>query len=228
MLVIGHRGAAGHAPENTLLSLQCAADMGADGVEVDVRLVRGELLLLHDETLARTTGAAGRLQEWEVPALRRLDAGAGQRIPFLREVLHWLPPSMTLHAEMKGERSAPAVAELLGGGAGREPALARTVVSCFDPDQLRDLRRAEPGVRIGLLFPTLPSDLGTLAAELEPESLHLSFEGTTPESVARAHALGLKVLVYTVNEREELERVRAAGADGVFTDFPDRIRAFLG
>ena len=229
MLVIGHRGAAGHAPENTLLSVRRAVELGVDGVEVDVRLVNGELFLLHDETLARTTGAKGRIYDWQAAALRTLDAGDGEQIPFLREVLAHLPPHLTLHAEMKGrEGIGEALAGFLKrGAAGAMDAAARTVVSCFDPDPLRALRRLEPRARIGLLFADLPADLDALVEALGPESLHLSVEGATREAVARAHALGLKVLVFTVNDAQDLKSVLAAGADGVFTDYPGRIREFL-
>jgi glycerophosphoryl diester phosphodiesterase len=229
MRVIGHRGAAGHAPENTLLSVRRAVELGVDGVEVDVRLVRGELLLFHDETLERTTDGKGRIGEWEVGALRALDAGDGEHIPFLREVQQVLPPGLTLHAEMKGgDGIAEALAESLSRAATRERgAEARTVVSCFDPEQLRRLRRLAPRARIGLLFLKAPADLGALVRELRPESLHLSLDGATGEAIERAHALGLRVLVFTVNDGESLRRVRALGADGVFTDFPGRILACL-
>ncbi len=220
IVVIGHRGAAGLTPENTLPSFQRAIDCGVSAVELDVYAVEGELLVIHDDTLERTTDGVGAVMAQAVPALRRLNAGGGWPIPLLGEVVAILPPQTGLNIELKGPGTAAPVAAFLASRPTTE-----VVVSSFDHDELRHFRALSAGVRIAPLFSRWSDEAWDIAAELDAWSLNLSRRIVTAARLARAQDLGLKSLIYTVNELAEARQLISMGATGLFTDFPDRITA---
>ncbi|MYJ75784.1 MAG: glycerophosphodiester phosphodiesterase, partial [Gammaproteobacteria bacterium] len=138
MLIIGHRGAAGLAPENTLAGFARAVELGVDGVELDVHLAGPEVVVIHDERVDRTTNGVGLVRDLTFAELRRLDAGDGQRVPTLKEVLDLVPEHMLVNIELKGVGTAEPVAAIvgdlaLGAKRGRLPAL---LVSSFDHGEL--------------------------------------------------------------------------------------------
>lgn len=218
VVVIGHRGAAGLAPENTLPSFRRAYACGVNAVELDVYLVEGELVVIHDDTLERTTNGAGAVLGVSLAALRNLDAGDGARVPLLSEVVAELPASVGLNVELKGPATAAPVAEFLS----RHPRLD-VVVSSFDHDQLRTFRELSPAARVAPLFGRWRPNVWRTATELEAWSINLSRRVVTGARLAAARQRGLKTFVYTVNDLEEAQRLVAMGATGVFTDYPDRI-----
>ena len=220
--LIGHRGAAGHEPENTLRSVEAALRLGVDAVEVDVHVVEGRLVVIHDERLERTTNGRGRLDEHGFEALRRLDAGRGERIPTLDEVVELVGDRAELVVELKGAGTAGPVAALLRA---RGPATAdRVVVSSFDHVELARLRALLPTVRRGALVAGVPLDYARFARELGAHSVHMSAEFLRVPFVDDAHARGMAVWAYTVNHADDARRMRALGVDGVFSDVPDVIR----
>ena len=113
-LCIGHRGAKGLEPENTLRSIRKALDLGVDGVEIDVYSVAGQLVVIHDETLERTTNGRGLVEEQSFDYLRSLDAGKGEKIPVLREVFDEVNRRAFINIELKGRHTAEPVMELIG------------------------------------------------------------------------------------------------------------------
>ena len=113
MLIVGHRGAAGHEPENTLRSVEAALRLGANAIEIDVHQVEGRLVVIHDDRLERTTNGEGRLAAHSLAALRALDAGQGERIPTLDEVIELVAGRAELVIELKGADTAEPVARLL-------------------------------------------------------------------------------------------------------------------
>lgn len=219
--IIGHRGAKGHEPENTLRSVSRALDFGADGVEIDVYFVDGQLVVIHDETLERTTNGTGRVEERSFDYLRSLDAGAGERIPTLREIFERVNRRAFLNIELKGVRTAEPVSDLI-----REYLSERNwknddfIVSSFDLLELG--RLASCGIRLGLLFKEAPGDYHKIAGSLGAYSVHVALHSVSQSFVDDAHGCGLKVLVYTVNSAADIRRMRELGVDGVFTDYPDR------
>ncbi len=114
MLCIGHRGAAGLEPENTLRSVRRALEVGADGIEIDVHCLDGELVVIHDHSLNRTTNGAGALRHHTLAEARQLDAGKGERIPFLREVLDLVDRRALVNIELKGARTAAPQVRIAG------------------------------------------------------------------------------------------------------------------
>lgn len=223
-LCIGHRGAAGHEPENTLRSIRCALELGARGIEIDVRWVDGELIVFHDAKLERTTNGRGVVARKKFAELRALDAGKGERIPTLREVFETVDRRAVINIELKGRRTARAVEALI-----REFVMERGwsyedfVVSSFMQLELRAIRDRQ--IRIGLLL-TRPTKLYPLSARrVRAWSVHPALRYATARFVDDAHRRGYRVFVYTVNEPADIARMRALGVDGVFTDFPERVTA---
>jgi glycerophosphoryl diester phosphodiesterase len=221
--VLAHRGARGHAPENTAPAFAKAIELGAKWLELDVQLHDGVLWVFHDQRLERCTNGKGWLVDHKAPVLRKLDAGGGERIPFLHEVLDQLAARIAVNIELKtGAGTAEAVAAVVTEYLGRGWKPEQFLVSSFHLPELREFKRRMPQIALGVLLCGVPLDLAAAATTLGAQVLSLDRDFADPALVADAHARGLKVYVYTVNEREDIARFRAAGIDGVFTDFPER------
>jgi glycerophosphoryl diester phosphodiesterase len=224
MICIGHRGARGHEPENTLRSVRRAIELGADGIEIDVYFVEGELVVFHDTKLERTTNGRGRLTRKSFQYLRALDAGNGEQIPTLGEVFDAVNRRAFINVELKGRRTAEPVAKLIEKYVReRGWSCEEFLVSSFHRRELRAL--ADGPLRLGVLFARSARRFAPLAVKLGAFSIHPGLRWTNQRLVRRAHALGLKVFVYTVNDAKDIARMSALGVDGVFTDFPERVKA---
>jgi glycerophosphoryl diester phosphodiesterase len=232
-LNIGHRGASGACPENTLAAFRKAIDLGADMVELDCQLTRdGEVVVIHDEALDRTTSGRGPVSERTLTEIRALDAGswfsrafAGERVPTLVEVVECLRGKVTLNLEMKGDAD-PGRLEVQCLGILRSLRFFEaTVFSSFSARRVRMLRELSAEARIGVLIEDpsgWPAALA-LAAELGAEALHPERRLAKPPAVTEAHAHGLELRVWPVNRTAEMESLFAMGVDGIFTDHPDRL-----
>jgi glycerophosphoryl diester phosphodiesterase len=201
-----------------------AMELGADWVEVDVHAVEGALAVIHDATLDRTTNGAGPVAAASLAALRLLDAGQGQRVPLLPEVMDLVEGRAGLNVEMKGAACCAPLASLLEAreSSGRLD-LTRLLVSSFDHVQLRQMKARMPAVPLGAIAVFAPGGSAAFAEALGARAAVLGLEGLTAPVVEDAHARGIQVYVFTVNEPEDIRRVRSLGADGVFTDFPERV-----
>ena len=219
-LIIGHRGAAGLEPENTLRSFSRAIQLGVDAVELDVHRVHGELIVIHDDTLERTTNGSGPLDSISLAELRTLDAGGGERIPTLIESLDLLLADCAVNIELKGSGTALPVAQLLK----QQFAGSEVLVSSFMLTELREFHEACPEVDVAALFGRRAPDLARLEASLSPWSVHVSRRNANETLIRSILDAGYRCLVYTVNEPDEAAVLLGYGASGVFTDFPDRIR----
>jgi glycerophosphoryl diester phosphodiesterase len=225
--VLAHRGARGHAPENTLAAFDKALELGAQWLELDVQLHDGQLWVFHDQRLERCTDGKGWLVDHKTDALRALDAGGGQQIPLLHEVLQHLRGRININIELKtGEGTAAAVAAELqtAFAAGWTP--KQFLVSSFHLPELREFKRRIPELPLGVLLCGVPLDLAAAATQLGARVVSVDRDFADAALIADAHARGMQVFVFTVNEREDIARFRAAGADGVFTDFPERALNF--
>lgn len=216
-LIIGHRGAAGLEPENTLAAFREAVRLGVDGVELDVRCVGDELVVFHDDELDRTTDGHGAVAGADLPTLRRLDAGHGERVPTLAEVLEAVPQRVLVNVELKGPGTAAPAARRLAGLS------RRFLVSSFDHERLRAFRAGCPHTPVAPLARKWSSDLEVLARSLNAWSVNLASRIVTRARVAAVHSWGCRCLVFTVNTPRRAERLRAMGVDGVFTDYPNRL-----
>ncbi|MFC4250197.1 glycerophosphodiester phosphodiesterase [Sinimarinibacterium flocculans] len=227
--VIGHRGARGHAPENTLLSIDTAIRLGADWVEFDVQHHDGELWLMHDLTLDRTTNGRGPLHAHSADSLRRLDAGGGEIIPTLPEALDLIEQRVGVNVELKSWNGcAAAVAACLRDYIADGWPADRFLVSSFHLPELWEFKQLLPEVPLGALYCGVPLDWAGLAAELGAQTLNISGEFVDARLIADAHERGLRLYVYTVNDEAELWALRQMGVDGVFSDYPERALAVAG
>lgn len=214
--IVGHRGAAGLEPENTLASFARAVALAVDAVELDVQVVEGALAVIHDDTLDRTTNGTGAVAERKLTELRRLDAGNGQAIPLLTEVLAAVPADVGINVELKGADTALPTAECL------QDQSRPLLVSSFDHAELRRFHATCPQIPCAPLFGRWRRVLAT-AEELDATYINIADRIATPDRVAAIRERGLGCLVYTVNDPERARTLRSFGASGVFTDFPDRV-----
>lgn len=223
MLLIAHRGASGHAPENTLAAFRLALEMGAKAVELDVHQARdGELVVIHDEDLKRTGRRKGRIRDLSWKELSSVDVG-GDRIPLLEEVMDLIAGKAELHLELKrGSRYYQGIEARILALLRKREALKTTLISSFDHRALFVVRELEPEARLGYLrgFTRLGVALKE-AAELGAESINLSLRQAKPAVIRECRKRGFKTLVYTVNKPRDLVRLAQLGVDGVFSNLPD-------
>ncbi|WP_447600300.1 glycerophosphodiester phosphodiesterase [Nitrospira sp. Nam80] len=221
ILRIGHRGAAGYAPENTLAGIWKARSLHIDMVELDLRETGdGHLVLLHDETVDRTTDKTGRLDQFSLEQAQRLNAGHWQCIPTLEEALDAAGHELGLILELKVEGiGTEARAVVVRSG------FAGTVLyASFLFDEFMRIRAADPRAQImPLLGECLPADSVQDALALNASHVGLFYQTLTPSLVKTYHDLGLRVFAYTVNDARDIEHTRDLQVDGIISDFPDRI-----
>lgn len=226
-ILIGHRGARGLAPENTLLALDAGIAAGCPWLEFDVQLhPSGHLFVLHDLTLDRTTSGKGLAADCDWYELRMLDAGQGQHLPTLDEALDLIDQRAGVNIELKTwSGTAAAVAECLRARLAEGWPANGFMVSSFHLPELYEFKQLLPEVPIAVLLCGVPLDWAACATELQARALNQSAEFVDARLIADAKARGLKVNVYTVNDAAEYQRLAAMGVDGVFTDVPDRLCA---
>lgn len=231
MVIFGHRGARAHAPENTLLAFNLAFDVGADAIECDVQLsADGALVVIHDEKLNRTTNGRGLVSARTLAELRALDAGRGERIPTVSEVLDLCRGrGRSVNLEVKAETvdAALAIASAMETVLSKlDEATRRLVlVSSFRLPALAQLKERLPWLRAATLHAGREwrkRDLFAPALDMGAEAIHPGSNLVSSKVVRDAHARGLRVHVWTANRWSTLSRLLGWGVDGVFTDYPER------
>jgi len=234
--VIGHRGAAARAPENTLAGLRRAKELGCRWVEFDVRLTAdGALVLCHDSRLERTATGRGRVSAQDLAAIRRCDAGSwfapefvGERVPTLDEAL-LLAAELDLGAniELKADRGqqhrvGAAVAATLEQLQGRLPPV---LVSSFQPMGLYEVHKLAPRVPLGILFRVVPRNWSDIASRFECGVIGADHRRLRPRRIAEIRAAGYQLAAYTVNDPQRARALFGWGVTSVFSDVPDIISA---
>lgn len=223
LLCIGHRGAMGHKPENTLASIYKALELGALYIEIDVQSVAGHLLVFHDTRLERTTNGSGYLRERPFDYIRSLDAGGGQKIPTLEEACAAVFSRACINIELKGTGTAAPVSELINELIRKGWNQDAILVSSFDHRELLKIKRHLQNIKLGALIYGVPVDHARFAEDLGAFSVHPALDFVDQRFIDDAHYRNLKVFVYTVNHPEDIARSHQLGADGVFTSFPERV-----
>ncbi len=235
--VIGHRGAAACAPENTLAGLRKASELGCLWVEFDVRLTAdGHLILLHDDRLERTTDGRGSAAALFLAALRRYDAGAwfdrgfkGEPVPTLAEAVALLGElGIGANVELKAARGREAetgatAAAMLGRLWPSQ--LAAPLISSFRQDALAAARAGAPGIARGILFRAVPKNWRAVAESLDCAAIHADHRCLHPAIVAEIRELRYPVLAYTVNDSERAHTLFGWGVTSVFSDVPHILAA---
>ena len=227
--IIGHRGAAGLRPENTLPSFQHALELGCRWLELDVHcLTDGALVVIHDEDLARTTDQQGPVAELATADIANIDAGQGTRIPHLQEVFalvsehakrHGELPDYTINIELKGKGTATPVAEFLGAMSSIAPAV---LVSSFDHEQLRTFRKHDQQTPVAPLFHRCQARCNDIATDLDASAINMNWRILTPSRINTIREAGFRLYAYTVNNAVLATRLQRWGIDGIFTDRPDK------
>ncbi|MFD1395625.1 glycerophosphodiester phosphodiesterase [Kroppenstedtia eburnea] len=250
---IAHRGASGHAPESTLPAYQLARRMGADWVELDLHLTRdGHLVVIHDETLDRTTDGTGPVRNYTLAQLKRLDAGSwfgkrhprkwhpdfqGLRIPTLEEVLRLKKGKIRFSIEIKPESAGPELEGKLIRTLEKHRLLpgkgetSRVMIVSFDRASLNRVHRLMPRVPLIQLFHYReagyfsPRTLRHIAAYAD--GIGYDHRRVSREDIRRAHRHGLMIHPYTVNRPRDMRRLIRWGVDGIVTNYPDRLNRVL-
>ncbi|MET0760366.1 MAG: glycerophosphodiester phosphodiesterase family protein [Flavobacterium sp.] len=235
MLNIAHRGAKAYASENTLVAFQKAIDMHVDGIELDVHLCKtGELIVMHDFSVDRTTNGMGLVHELsfqEIKTLRinnpfdmRPVAELAQQIPTLTEVFELVNQKCLINIELKGAAMAKPVMDLIAFYINEKHwKYDQFLISSFDWVTLLDIHLADSKIPLGVLT---ESDLNlafAFAKFINAQSIHSYYHLLTKENTAKMQEEGVQVFAWTVNEPEDIQKIKSFNVNGIISDFPDRI-----
>lgn len=230
--IFAHRGSKGTHPENTFLAFNEAVRVGADGIEFDVHLSSdGELVIIHDETLDRTTTLSGYVKDFSKEELKKADAGCpfseefrGEKIPFLGEIFEWAKThTLTMNIELKTDKIAyegieEKVVDLI-----REHHMeSRVILSSFNHQSIAKVKELAPELERALLFEGLPTNIEEILADRKEAGFHPDRKSLTEPIHASAKKLGYKVRPWVANNQEDIERLAEVGVDVIMTDFPER------
>ncbi|NWF65098.1 MAG: glycerophosphodiester phosphodiesterase [Chloroflexi bacterium] len=239
-ILFAHRGDLAHAPENTLPAFSQAIQKGADGIELDAKLTAdGHVIVIHDETVDRTTNGKGRVATFTLEAIRRLDAGAwfdsqftDTKVPLLDEVFETVGKNKIINIELTNyftprDNLVKKVCERIR----RHDNARQIIFSSFLPVNLKIAQQTLPEIPRGLL--ALPGLMGLWTRSFgfmfgEYQALHPHISNTSREQIQRAHRVKRRVHVWTANSPEEIQRLRDWGVDGLFTDDPGMAVRALG
>jgi glycerophosphoryl diester phosphodiesterase len=233
MRIIAHRGFSGRAPENTLAAIREAIDIGADMAEIDVTLSSdGEIVVVHDETLQRTTNGSGPVSEHTLRELKELDAGswfsprfAAETIPTLEEVLTAVKGRILLNIEIKSEAVEGGIAAKVVATVRRFEMTDQVVISSFAPTALEQVRGLSPDLVTAVLYkPEFHRGLDTveIVGDLGASAFNIKRQRLTAKMLKRCGEHSIPVAVYTVNKKRHMRRMMRKGVAAIFTDHPDR------
>jgi len=224
-----HRGASGHAPENTLAAFRVAMEMGAHMSELDVQQTADDrLVLLHDDELERTTNGSGMLWQKELAELQKYEAGswfapkfAGEPLPTLEEVVALVRGRMQLNIEVKLHGHERDLARLVVETIRREKFEAECIVTSFGHQVADEIKKLAPEIRVGYIFGKEEYHEGVFNGPVEVLSANHYL--ISPEFMRKARAAGKDVHVWTVNDKPLMHRMLELGVDAIITNFPDRL-----
>jgi glycerophosphoryl diester phosphodiesterase len=233
VLNIAHRGASGTFPENTLSAFRAAIDATANMCELDVQLSRdGAVVVIHDETVERTTNGKGEVSELTLDELKRLDAGArfhggahkGERIPTLDEVFAVTAGRCGLNIELKAGGLEHQVAQIMTA----RNAFKGSIVSSFEWEYLKKIQQLHFNIRFALLADDKPVDLLMNAVAMRAYAINPRWDMVTADLCKAAHERNLMVYTWTVDADARMRALIECGVDGIMTNFPERLRTVLG
>lgn len=228
MLIFAHRGASGVEPENTLRAIQAALDADVDGIEVDIHEVDNKLFVIHDRWLHRTTTGNGQITHHKYDHLRSLDAGQGETIPTLDEVLSLVAGKCTINLELKGVSNTKLLFSYIDDAVNTSQLSVKSIIlSSFNHRLLYNIHQQRAEFAIGALTACYPLEYAKFAEQLNAYSVHLDVDFISQHFVEDAHQRGLKVFVYTVDELEDIETMKKLGVDGIFSNFPTRAKSHI-
>jgi glycerophosphoryl diester phosphodiesterase len=236
VLVLGHRGAMGYAPENTMASFELGRDLGSDMLELDVHLSKDkELVIMHDGDVSRTTDGNGRVRDMTLNEIKQLDAGVtfderfkGQRVPTLEEVLSWAKGRIPLVIEIKGDpHPAPEIGEKLVAAVEQYGMQDSVVVISFHHPVVKHVKALAPELATGILYTGRLADPVGAARAANADSVRPQWSYWTREDVEAVHAADLVAHAWNADAEERMEYLVGLGVDSIGSNYPDRLRAFL-
>lgn len=217
--IVGHKGAAGYAPQNTLTSFRMAIALGCDRAELDVRVTKdNRVVVFHDDEVSNLTNGAGLVSELTLAKLKMLDCEQSEKIPTLQEVIDTCKDKIDLQIELKADGTPKLVNDLIL----KNDIQNHVVITSFRDYLLKEIKQLNPDLKVGLLFKTdeVMSKIFELAVSI-PLDFFAPFSGlVTREFVDKAHSFGKSVYAYRVNEKDLGEKLIEMGVDDIGTDFP--------
>ena len=215
MIKIGHRGAKGHAAENTLASFEKAMEVGVDMIELDVFLSKDNIpVVIHDKTIDRTTISNGFVSDFLAIELQKLG------IPTLEDVFQLVNHQCDINVEIKEFEAVKSVLDLIHSNIFSKD---KILISSFDWNALQEVRFHDSEIRLGVLTQTDVDLALAFAKFIKAYSIHPYYHLLTAENVAQMQSKNFKVFTWTVNEPEDIIFVKLLNVDGIITDFPDRV-----
>tara|TARA_B100000768_G_scaffold179199_1_gene196412 strand:+ start:1794 stop:2531 length:738 start_codon:yes stop_codon:yes gene_type:complete len=225
-LVIGHRGAKGHVAENTLVSIKKAMELGADGIEIDVFLCKsGEIVVFHDKKLDYLTNGKGLIESKTLSELKKLRVlGTNEQIPTLNEVFDVIDKNTFLNIELKGSNTAKLSLDIVREKLNDNKILYRNILfSSFNWAELQDLRELDSEIKIALVTGNDPLKAIGPALRLGAVAINPTYKKLNKKVIDEIFEAGLKVYTWTVNNKEDIKRMKDLGVNGIITDFPERV-----
>ena len=218
-LKIAHRGASGYEPENSLIAFQKAIELQTDGIELDVHLsADGELVVIHDETIDRTTNGKGFVNKLTTLELKKYG------IPTLVEVLDWVNRRCFLNIELKGIGTSKPVIDLMEHYISNKNWNYKDfIISSFDWKMLEETHLLNPKIQIGVLTEESISAALAFAKKIKAYSIHPDYRLLTKDNVALLQETGFAVFPWTVNSIEDIQKIKSFHVNGIISNFPDRI-----
>ncbi|WP_396636702.1 glycerophosphodiester phosphodiesterase [Maribacter sp. R77961] len=225
-LVIGHRGAMGHETENSLASIQKALDLEVDMIEIDVfKIASGEIVVFHDDTVDRLTNGPGKIEEYNIYDLKRLTLDGGYKIPMLQDVLKLIDNKVALNIELKGANTSDRVNFIMDYYIKEKNwSPENFIISSFNWDELRAMRKMNGEVAIAVLTEDDPTDAVPVAKELNAAAINPYFKNLNLEVANEIRDAGFKIYTWTVNEPADIDAMKRIGVDGIITNYPERVR----
>lgn len=239
MLKIAHRGASGTEPENTLRAFKRALQLKAEMIECDLHLTKdNQVIVIHDDTIDRTTNGTGKVSELTLAEIKKFDAGKGEKIPTLEEIIDLVKGKCKLNLEIKDNNAVEQVVKIIT----QKKILSGTVISSSFEEYLIKVKELNPKIKTALIYKAIKTDLGQIlfdllavltlpltkriilrkAKRLGVKSINLSKKIATKSMIDYLHQQGFKVMVWTIDEKEEIKRFKTLGVDGIFSNFPER------
>jgi len=237
LINFAHRGASAYCPENTMASFARALELGASGIETDVQMTKdGRLVLIHDESLERTTGKKAWVKDLTWEEIQTLDAGswfhadfAGEKLPSLEQLLELASDKgIIVNIELKnGFIQYPELERKVIETIRRYGMAERTIISGFNHYSLRECHQIAPDIRTGILYMEGLYEPWDYAKRIGADALHAYMHALTPELVAEAARNGVAYHPFTVNEESMMKALIEAGVAGIITDYPDKLAQIL-
>ena len=227
VIVVGHRGAMGHALENTIESVQKAIKLNVDGIEIDVfKSKTGELIVYHDPFLSRLSNSNAFIEQISLDSIKKVELKGGLSIPTLKEVINIIPEKIFLNIELKGSNTAfetnKVIIEYL-----KEFNLppSKFIISSFRWDELKKFRDLNKDIPIAILVDSLYKidNAIKLAKEINAIALNPNNKFLTKKIVNKIQSNNIKVFPYTINSPNNIKRMKLMGVDAIITDYPERI-----